>query len=409
MLFLDFGAAETSAVVGRPYGIHEIAFLIDARGSIIQHFAAPSGYAAFADLEWSNSPRYAVTLLEDSDRRPTTLAVLDAQTGITTPILSGSGLLQPSLWFGATDDSRPTTSAALRDSLFRYEEPFVHAIQGGFARKVRTFFTQAENLEIALVGSSHFENGLVSDRISQGRAVNLSISSTWHYTAEMLLKNYVVPHAPKLKAVVFNVLLGMFATNVGEPTLQQSILPSRGFRFDESHQFWRNGLPGELKVMATSLPQSGWLPTDSMGNYSAPSNGWGPEPIPLESWVVPSLDSTLLRSHQKVFIRIIQLLKSHGIAVLFVETPKHPGYGTKGNGYVSYIGPSVADAEKIHALIQVACSEYPRCALYDAHRLGEHDYVSEDFFDHDHLSRRGAEKLSTRIDSALVDLLSRQP
>lgn len=407
ILFLDFGTTDSSSLVGRPYGIHEIAFLIDARGTVLSHFAVPPGYAAFADLEWSNRSQYAVSVLEDSDRRPVSLAVSDVNRGITIPIVAGSGLMQPSLFMGKASDLNQGFEEGLIDSLFRYEEPFVHIIQGGFARKVRTLFTQAENIEAVIVGSSHFEYCLVSDSILNGKTVNLSLSHTWHSTSDLLLRQYVLPHAPKLKAVVFNLLPGIFAKEVVEPLLQSAILSSKGYQFDKRHDFWVNGFPNGFKELTISLPQSKWFETDSMGNFFTPSRGWGVEPLPLESWVGPSLDPLQIQGHIEFIKQVVQNLKEKDIAILIVETPKNPGYGPKGNGYVSYMGPSVADAEKIHQMVNAVCAEHPKCAFYDAHHYGDHDYGFNEFHDHDHLSRAGGEKLSVRIDSVLTKLLAR--
>jgi len=52
-------------------------------------------------------------------------------------------------------------------------------------------------------------------------------------------------------------------------------------------------------------------------------------------------------------------------------------------------------------------SEYPYFPVYDAYRDGNHDYTDEDALNWNHLCPHGAAKLSARLDSVILGILSR--
>jgi hypothetical protein len=84
--------------------------------------------------------------------------------------------------------------------------------------------------------------------------------------------------------------------------------------------------------------------------------------------------------------------------------PQSPWF--RNTNYYGTYGPTWNEGRALVAQLRDICATIPGCRFYDANKEGGHDYDSAMFNDQDHLSSAGAERLSRRLDSALVSWMN---
>lgn len=110
---------------------------------------------------------------------------------------------------------------------------------------------------------------------------------------------------------------------------------------------------------------------------------------------------------QKIFLdealgrlaRIVDRAGEKGIKVIGIIFPQAPQYRETGSFGAYGIQRSYA-AEKIAWLDSLAKAK-PNFYLMDENKMGFHDYVDDEAENQDHLSSKGAAKLTARLDSLL--------
>jgi uncharacterized protein (TIGR02171 family) len=407
ILFLDFGSQTPSTLVGKPYAIHEVAFLSKLSGEVQSVFWPPTEYTGFQDLEWSTDTGYAVSVLQ-SDAHPfSTVGILDLQNGKASPFLRAEGVTDPHLWL--TTAASPSDSSGLGDdyldSLGRYSEPYLQPMQHLFAAKLEVLIKHQDSAEIICVGTSESDMGIQPKWIQSGKAINLAVSSSSLATQIAIAKNYAVGHMPKLKTIVFEVFLGSLPIPGGDYHFNCCIEPSRGYQYDRNHGFWPNGFPAEMIELAQSSNALSDFGIDSLGGISRPGAPWIPGPPLVEGNYQFKADDSLVQANLQTIQAFVSEMNAAGIAVLLVQLPEYPGYANL--EYVTRGGPSRTEAQRIHQQIQGFCDAADRCAYFDAHQDGHNDYQEFDFFDWNHLSEQGAQRFTPRLDSAISDLMRR--
>jgi uncharacterized protein (TIGR02171 family) len=408
ILFLDFGSHLKSDLVGRPYGIHEIAFLSSPAGNILKQFAPPKGFLSFEDLEWSTNPRFAIAVLQTDAEPFSTLGLLDRESGETTAILKGEGMTQPHLWLPPSPqgDSPAIMGEFYLDSMGRYAEPFVNVVQSYFAAKMEILVNRHSAADIVFVGSSETHHGIQPSLIRSGRALNLGVSAAGVETSLNVIRHYVLPHVKGLKAVVFEVFFGQLPVPSGDYGFACCIETSRGFQFDRHHGFWADGFPPPLREWARTSYGALDLEIDSVGYSGLPSLPWGADTLPLGDQydykaTHPEVQANLARIRD-----LVREMADSGVAVLLLQMPESPRYAE--TEYVSKFGPSVEVSNLVKAQLRGFCDTIPQCGYLDGHQNARNDFVESDFHDWIHLSEAGAAKFTPRVDSALADLLGRQ-
>ena len=98
----------------------------------------------------------------------------------------------------------------------------------------------------------------------------------------------------------------------------------------------------------------------------------------------------------------IQEAKSKNIFLIGVIFPQSPGY--KETGAFGRYGLRRSVAKEMLEKIQKFEEKYPNFKLMDENKMGNHDYTDEDAMNCDHLSDKGAEKFTTRLDSLIKTL-----
>ena len=93
------------------------------------------------------------------------------------------------------------------------------------------------------------------------------------------------------------------------------------------------------------------------------------------------------------------------VHILVVNFPENPQY--KNTSMVGRYGPSRETYRKIVKRVDSLCALKPYLHFYDANMGGDHDYASDEAQDCNHLNKKGAARLSARIDSCLQTFLAK--
>jgi len=400
-LFLDFGYAGPSTLVGRPYGIHEVAFVADSLGNVVRQIPAPIAERQWEHLEWSNDPRWAVSGSIDPGGAYRNLYAVDVESGEAIRIVSGQELWQPSLWVGPRYD--PGSGSADPDSAADYEV-------GEFAVRGAQYWARSASLEAVFVGSSHMANGVLPEEIRSVRGQVLAFAGSTPFDQDELVRQYVLGRAPRLKIVALSLMPGWLFEPVRNPSRSPWFVwkTTKGYLYDHNHDFWKQGLPPGFRESARWREQhaADRADYDSTGAQIVRSvdAGWSSSfsttsPIAGQDASNPNLEANLA-----ILKTLVKDLTDSGIRVVVVKFPESPAYANQdcatryGPGRAMYgmIMDRVAGWEKL----------YPRMRLYDANLAGRHDYLDSEASNTDHLNLRGAKKFSVRLDSVFADLLA---
>jgi len=401
-LFLDFGYSGTSTVVGRPYGIHEMAFVSDSAGRIVGQIPAPASERQWEHLEWSNASRWAVSGSIDGTGAYRNLYLVDLDSGKASRIVSGQELWQPGLWLGRVA-APAVPGAADPDSAGRYFEPEANAQMAGFGESLLRFWIRKDSAEVVLLGSSQF-NGLLQQHFPRHAIANLSMAASTYPDWDKTLRMIVLPHASKVKVVAMTLMPGWLFRNGGWPGPQweTSVAPTIGIRYDAAHAFWSGGfLPGFFEVARARLDARGAVLVPTSGDYAGP--GWGGSAPELTTSSLEDTTSAEFRENMSILRGMTALLAGRGIHLVLVNCPQSPAYRT--TPAAGRYGPSWSMYHVVLERLRAMESANPFFHLYDAHQDGNHDYADDEAANWDHLSIRGADRLGGRLDSLVSNLL----
>ncbi len=397
VMFLDFGFGGRSSVVGRPYGIHEIAFVADSFGRILQNLPAPAGEQQWDHLEWSNVSRWAVASVQNGTGANHAIHLLDLETGSSLPLAAGEDLWQPGLWV----DRRPVTVDPTGfDSGGRYFDPIPSPEMTVFGENLLRFWLLADSLDVVMVGSSHLA-GFVPSHFPNHNALSLAMPASTLSDWEKISRLIVLPHTPRLRTLVVSFMPGWLYRYSGVwPGERWSTVigQTSGIRFDSAHRFWSSGIPTGFKDrIRNRISERSLLMRPSPDQFTGA--GWGASnpdinPLPNEDTLDPEFTRNMALMDD-----IIARVTQRGVHVLVVNNPQSPGYAT--TPYAGRYGPTWPS---YHALIQKFRSREkanPFFHFYDAHLDGKHDYAENEAGNWDHLIGRGYTKLGLRLDSVI--------
>lgn len=404
VLFLDFGYAGTSTVVGRPYGIHEVAFVADSTGSVVKTLAAPVTERQWEHLEWSNHPRWAVSGAISHTGSQANLYVLDLDSGRSTRIASGRDLWHPALWVGAAGagvvagDAHPDSSGA-------YNTPETDYAQEEFAIKARAWWLVKDRIEIVAMGSSRVKAGILPEGFGPGKAFNFGVSGGEPVMDRRILEDYVLPHAPRVKVVVLSLMPGWLFQYRGQ-LVWDRVKVSDGVRYDRSHGFWASGLP---EGFLEHVRRRNWATSrffDTLGGTVISRGKWGT----VAEYAAPPVEdvrSAEFESNWADLEAMVDSCAARGIHLVLVNFPQAPVYAT--SPVMGKYGPTWASWRTIRTRLRAMEAAKPLMHFYDANLDGGHDYPDSAAINADHLSVVGARILTSRLDSVLTSILANSP
>lgn len=398
-MFLDFGYSSTSTLVGRPYGIHEIGFVLDSSGRVARVLPCPISERQWEHLEWSSHPDWAVSGAIDAQGRYRNLYALDLRDGGAVRIASGEELWHPALWVGP---ARSAGTGADPDSAAQYHSPAVAPEAEGFGDNLARFWIRKDSVEVVLVGSSHFLS-MQPGHLPNHRNLNMAVAASTQSDWDKILRRIVLPHAPRLRVVFMTLMPGWFFPSGGWPgdRWNEALLKSKGARYDTAHAFWKDGLPaGFVQFARDRLSARFQAVVPASSDYAGA--GWGGPSPDLHPTPVEDTTSTEFREGMATLEGIVDLLRSRGIQLVLVNCPQSPWYAS--TPYMGRYGPTSQMSRAILQRIRGMAAKSGNLHLYDANLDGLHDYLDEDAVNWDHLGARGARKLGHRLDSIAMVL-----
>jgi formylglycine-generating enzyme required for sulfatase activity len=402
VMLLDFGYPKVSTVTGRSYGLHSVIFVCNTNMLNSKHvskwFEVPSGYSQWDYPEWSNHPDFAVSFAKALSG-PDMIYAIDCSNKNYQQLVSGTKFREVYLWID------PWKLAQKNDPyrfFGRYDLPVQSGGQIMLSKKLHLFWKYRDEWECAMLGSSTAYYGFDPSKMSL-KSINLGCFASNIMTADALAEKYCFTQLKKLKAIVVDLMSYSFNTDsYKDPPRLTGLLDSKGFELDSSEHFYKDGIPSEIDSTIKTWGPKDWSEFDSLGFHSkVQATGWGEPIIDKGDY---SIDDSVVQTSLAIVKLLAEIAAHDSIHVLIVNTPQHPGYATSEN--MGRLGPGVKTYRKLETILQAIESQNNYFHYYDANNFGNHDYTAEDAYDANHLSPKGAAKLTLRIDSLVNSYLT---
>lgn len=409
-VFLDFASATGKSYANRKYGVHQQLFVADSTGKLIHSVPAPKGYA-FDHVEWvigdehykGSRKGFVIASMTNSNGAHEKISLIDLSDSSTVDMVEGDEVWHPCLWIGTLPGSfvDSVKKDLDLDSAAHY---YVDVTSGDLSRKMNAFWAQSDSLEIVGLGSSRMIGGFWPKFITAGKAFNLGVAAVDMHSVKYLVDNYVYNHCKKLRYLVVAVDLDLWSTPYGVQ-LKDIFTPAKAFDYDEHHQYWKEGVPAgfielnriyanQIEALKTFRRNNGWGRYET---YSWMNGGLNPNALVSDStW---SDFGNVYETNKNALEQLIFAAQKKNVRVIGIVFPQSPYYKTTGAFGRHGMRRSVA----ISLLKEIAKWEnlYSNFKLMDENKMGNHDYTDKMAFDYDHLSYRGAQELSKRLDSLI--------
>ena len=401
VLFLDFGFNGKSSVVGRPYGVHEIAFIADSIGTVLQAIPAPEGKSRWDHLEWSNNPRWATAVPLEISGAYKEIHILDANSGKSRPIASSDELWMPKLWIG--EAAKHTIDERIApDSAGAWTVPNNNSANEEFSVKTRAFWRLHGRINVAFIGNSRPKSGFDPSLIHVGTAFNWGYSGAEIAGNRRVIEQYLLPHAPWLQVVLLGLTPGwMFAYRSEN---WSNIETTIGYKYDLNHRFWRNEIPTAYLDAVNSRKWPSAISYDSLGGriHRGSKSVTNPPATNIPATIDENFSSQPFLDNWIDLVAVVDTLNTLGIQVVLVNFPQRGDYGS--TPYMGIYGPTWNRWHELSRRLRSLETSHPLFHFYDAHLDGKHDYPDTSFINEDHLNHIGAIQLSNRLDSLLQEL-----
>jgi hypothetical protein len=398
-LLLDFGYPKASTLLGKSYGLHGVIFICNARLLTPQHvsgwFEKPSGYDQWEYPDWSNHAGFMVSAVRTSSGSDEAVYVVRRADSAYLKIATGRNLSYPALWI---DPKQVAETPDPYRSFGAYDIPVQWWAQVVLAQKLRLFWHYATAPACVVVGSSPAYYGVNTEGMKRP-TLNIAVCGTDAFTNVVIARDYVLPHAPQVKAIVFDLMPGLLNRDWRkEPPQLIGLYDSKGYELDAQNNFYRAGLPAAVAQKAASYSPEQWPTLDSTGyalNKEAGS-GWGQPIIDRADY---DFNDPFVQSSLAGIADLADSAAAKKVHLLIVCFPEHPGYAQ--TNMIGRYGPGPATFAKIVAWLDTLSRRNPYAHFYDANANGTHDFTSDEALDCNHLNYKGGLKMAARIDSVI--------
>lgn len=410
-LLLDFAPDFAKAAVNMEYGVHEIVFVVDSNGTLIQGLLAPDS-CSFDHTEWvyDVTPRtnggHGVATIVNKDGAHTKITLLDFRDSRLVDLVEGEELWHPAMWANSADNQ--AFGSLDIDSAGVYALPNCGEPPMLLRYKLELLWTYKDSANVVILGSSRPMEGVIPALFSKEFfVINMANVPNMVYVSEHLFKNYVVPHVKNLKYLVISLDIDLWhhADNSDYNFYYKTYKDYPGFIYDENHNFWKDGYPEGLAEMTQSAYGSDAYAhyfRDEMGFVRLDPGSWTENPLVAYDSTWMSYESQNFESAFGHLENILQLAAERNIKVLGVVFPQSPGY--KNTGSFGIYGIRRSEAPALLQRIADLSKKYPNFAFMDENKMGDHDYTDDMAINQDHLAYTGAPQMTARIDSALKSM-----
>ncbi|MBN2036654.1 MAG: SUMF1/EgtB/PvdO family nonheme iron enzyme [Chitinispirillaceae bacterium] len=394
-LLLDFGYPGTSTLIGRSYGLHAFVFICNLRpNQVVSWYEKPAAYDHWDYPEWSNHPDFFVGIARSATGGEDALYVVRRSDSNYLKVATGKNLSYPTLWIdpsAVAEENNPYRWFGAYDLPIQWNG---HILQ---AKKIRLFWHRRLEVECVGIGSSPLHAGMSPADMSTP-SLNMAGLGSEMFTDAVIARDYVLPHAPKLKAIVLDLIPGFLNHNRWQPPRLNGLYDSKGYELDAANNFYRTGLPSRVLSAIASFSSQQWQGVDPNGYDLADNTGFG--------WGQPIIDRAdydFADSMVKASLYELSLLAdsaaSKNVHLLIINFPQNPMY--KNTTMIGRYGPGRATFAELVSWIDSLCARNPYVHFYDANMNGNHDYTNDEAQDCNHLNYKGARRLSARIDSII--------
>ncbi len=408
-LLLDFAPEFARNAVNIEYGVHEIVFVVDSNGMLIQGLIAPDS-SSFDHTEWvyDVTPRtsggHAVATVANKDGAHTKITLLDFRDSRLIDLVEGEELWHPAMW--ANTAANQAFGSLDMDSAGVYALPNCGEPPMLLRYKLELLWTYKDSANVVILGSSRPMEGVIPALMSKEFfAINMANVPNMLYVSEHLFKNYVVPHVKNLKYLVISLDIDLWhhADNSDYNFYYKTYKDYPGFVYDENHDFWKDGYPEGLAEMTQSAYGSDAYARyfrDEMGFVRLDPGSWfSDNPLVAYDSTWMSYESQNFESAFGHLENILELAAENDVKVLGVVFPQSPGY--KKTGSFGIYGIRRSEAPALLQRIADLSKKYPNFHFMDENKMGNHDYTDDMAINYDHLAYTGAPQMTARIDSAL--------
>ncbi|MBN1129630.1 MAG: SUMF1/EgtB/PvdO family nonheme iron enzyme, partial [Chitinispirillaceae bacterium] len=395
-LLIDFGYPRVSTLVGKPYGIHAFIFICNLRSpEVAQWFEKPVGYTQWDFPEWSNHSGFMVSIARTAAGDEDALYIIRRSDSTYLKVATGKNLSYPALWIdpsAVSEEDDPYRWFGAYDLPLQWNG---HILQ---AMKLRLFWHYRLSVEWVGVGSSPLHFGLFPAAMSVP-TVNIAGLGSDMFTDVVIARDYLLPHAPRLKTIILELTPGFLNRNRLQPPRLNGLYDSKGFELDTRNDFYRNGLPPQVVNRSASFGPKDWPWVDSTGYDRSDITGIG--------WSQPVIDhgdyamgDAMVQASLAELSDLADGAAAKKVHLLIVNFPENPEY--KNTPMIGRYGPSHETYRQLTGWIDSLCGSNRFVHFYDANDNGNHDYANDEALDCNHLNSKGAQKLSARIDSLIT-------
>ena len=394
-LFLDFGGKTGAAFVGKSYRTHERLLIMNGKGELVQSVAAPQGYT-FDHTEWVlGGSDYVVATLTNVNGVHQKIVLINLSTDEILTLVEGDELWHPSLWHSRNhyDSENLDTDSA---GVYYTSKALYSALE--LRVKMEKFWENRENATAVALGSSRTMFGIYDKEIQSHKLLNMAFSAGQIDGMDYLFQNYVVNHLKKLKVLILEFSPDMLWTDASSTWLDVIYDKVPGFKYDENHNFWVDGLPEHFvdAVKVTPRPETALQFHYDLDDFLLPANNWG-NAVCIRDSTVQDYDSPHFIRNINHFENVMNVARAKGFIVVVTVFPQNPDFAK--TGVFGVYGP-----RRSYAMELIERIKKFDVIVFDENKFGEHDYTDDMAYNEDHLSAAGAKQFTHRLDSLLSTL-----
>ncbi|WP_458450011.1 TIGR02171 family lipoprotein [Fibrobacter sp.] len=422
--FLDFGGKPGRKFAGENYATHQRILVADSSGKLVQTLRAPAGYT-FDHSEWAGDGETSniVAALTNADGAHTKIVLVSPSDSSVLELAEGEELWHPCLWVKhkviippVIDDTTQvvdTTATGIDFELAPDSAGMYYNNSGAcpyavdYRYKMEILWRYKDLANVVVLGSSRALYGIDPMGFDKSVfAINLATPAGSIYGTGTYFYNYILPHVQRMKVLILALDLDR-AYNTGRNAnnmFHNAYKSYPGYVYDRNHDYWAEGFPKTLSGATYESPGDAGEADyyrRNRGFLKKYGDGWGsPKVVEDSCWMDSRYED--FQNNYGLLRNLIDTCAAHGIKLVGVLTPLNPRY--KETGAFGYRGLRRSDATRIIHELDSLSGVYPNFILMDENKMGNHDYTNEMAMDNSHLSPRGAEQLTHRIDSLIKTL-----
>lgn len=392
---------EKRIVKGGSYRVAAESIKMFSRGDI--YTVTSSTYADYVGFRLAYGPIPGATFLGETHT---------PQDKSSSSVSSSSAYTLPSS--SSTADSSEINSST--SSQLNLDSAGMYYKSGGsenalYLRNNMEILWNHRNSKLAVVGSSRSMAGVIPEKLNDSLdAINLSHIPNSIFASEYISKNYLIKHLKQLKYLVVALDIDMWwrnKTDSYDNFFYTEYKQYPGYVYDENHDFWEGVYPEGLAEATHSAFNLEFFKTtyiEARGFRGEPEGSWNNEDAVVGDSAWKEKTPELYEENFESLKSIVATASENGITVIGVIFPMSPIYKTTGS--FGRYGLRRSEAPELIQEILDLSKTYPNFVLMDENKMGDHDYTDDMAANTDHLSEKGAEHFTARLDSLVKALKS---